>query len=245
VLGERVGDPLRAAAREAPAEDVAEDDQREPEAGARPPLHRQHRVRGVSGEERARSLGLEQPLGERTRVAQCVARRARTDGAHQSRERARPGRQRPEQDGLDGVPVLDERRDELTVRATVSAELLHGRVDVALERDGGPVVERMRRRRIGVNPLQRQLELAEERRVLGHRMDRGADVVHEARQRELLRVHAAADRLLLLVDDDVQAGAGEHDGGREPVRSGTDDGRPHRSVRSAGARACPPSSTGA
>ena len=54
---EAVGDLLRPAARERPAERVAEHAQRHPEARARPPLEREHRVRRVAGEEPARPLG--------------------------------------------------------------------------------------------------------------------------------------------------------------------------------------------
>jgi hypothetical protein len=54
-------------------------------------------------------------------------------------------------------------------------------------------------------------------------VDRGADVVAEAGQRELGRARAAADGVLRLEDEDRAAGLREGDRGRQPVRAGADD----------------------
>jgi hypothetical protein len=86
---ERVGQALRAAARETPAEDVPEDEQRQAEARARPSLEREHRVRGVAGEEGACALGREGALGERARGRERVQRGSRPECSRQTRECAR------------------------------------------------------------------------------------------------------------------------------------------------------------
>ena len=70
-------------------------------------------------------------------------------------------------------------------------------VDRALQQDRRPIVQRVGQRRVRMDPLQavlRQRELLEARRADRHGMHRGADVVHEAGQRQLGRPRAAADR---------------------------------------------------
>ena len=81
------------------------------------------------------------------------------------------------------LPPRGERRDQTAVRSAVRAEPRRGRIHGALEDHGGAVVERMRERRVRLDPLEAvlvQRESVEERRHQGERMDRGADVVHEA-----------------------------------------------------------------
>ena len=183
----------------------------------------------VAGEERAGALRLEASLRDRSRVGEREAGRAlrspRSERACEPRERPRARRERAEQDGLDRVPLLDERRQQLAVRARVRSERVRRRADVELEHDGRLVVERMRDLRRRVHPLDRELEPAEERRVLAHRVDRRADVVHEPRQRQLERARASADRLLLLVHGHVDAGFRERDRGAQPVGAGSDHDR--------------------
>src|SRR6266498_851565 len=66
-------------------------------------------------------------------------------------------------------------------------------------------------------------------------MDRRADVVDEPRQRQLGRAQAAAELLLGLANLDLQAGPGQRDRRRQPVRAGADDHRPpHRAIQAAG-----------
>jgi hypothetical protein len=140
--------------------------------------------------------------------------------------------------------VLDERRDELAVGLSVRSERVRRRVEVALEQDGGAVVERMCGLHVRVNPLDVEVERAEERRVGAERVDRRADVVHEAREGQLERADAPAHGLLRLVDFDVEPCAGELERAGEAVRPRPDDDGSHRRLRSAGPSDCPPRSTG-
>lgn len=66
---------------------------------------------------------------------------------------------------------------------------------------------------------------AKKRRRGRHWMDRGAHVVHEARQCQLRRAAPAANRVLRLVDDDVKPRAGEFDRGGKTIWPGPDDNR--------------------
>ena len=228
----------------APAEDVPEDEQREPEAGARTSLEREHRVRGGAGEERARPLGRERALREGSRSRERVQRAPRPERNCETRERARRGRERPDQHGLDERPVLDERADQRAVGVTVLAEPLRSGVEVALEHHRSAVVERVRGLRVRLHPLDVEVERAEERRVRAERLDRRAHVVHEAGQRQLARADAAAERVLRLVDLDVEPGACQLERSGEAVRARPDDDRFHRRLRSAGPSDWPPRSTG-
>jgi hypothetical protein len=56
-------------------------------------------------------------------------------------------------------------------------------------------------------------------------MDRRADVVAEARERQLCSARSTADRLLRFEDADRASGLRERDSGREPIRPGADDDR--------------------
>jgi hypothetical protein len=56
-------------------------------------------------------------------------------------------------------------------------------------------------------------------------MNRGADVVPEAGQRELRGTGPAADGVLRLEDEDRAPGLCERDRGGQPVRPGADDDR--------------------
>src|SRR5581483_7268553 len=72
-------------------------------------------------------------------------------------------------------------------------------------------------------PLHVEVELAEAGGRAAERVDRGADVVAEAGKRELLGAHAAADRRLRFVDEDVESGARKGDRSGKTVRPGSDD----------------------
>jgi len=56
VRGERAGEPLRAAARDRPADGVPGEREHEAEAGAHRLLEREHRVRRAAGQQRPRPL---------------------------------------------------------------------------------------------------------------------------------------------------------------------------------------------
>ena len=229
---------------------MSEHGQREPEAGARAALEREHRVRAVPGEPGACPLGLEQRLGHRARVAErgASARGERADAGGPNRAQRSPRRRRDpaEQRRRELVPLLDERLDQPPVGGAVAAELLDRLVERALEHDRRPVVERMRGRRAGMYPLDRQVERAEERRADRQRQHTRADVVQEPGQRQLLGVQAAAEVIGGLAHLDLHALLSQDDRRREPVRPRADDeGAAHaRRDRSAGPSACPPCRTG-
>ena len=111
---------------------------------------------------------------------------------------------------------LDRRRDELRVLAP------EGRGGT-LDDEGGAVVERVRERGGRVDPFDVEPEGVEERRRRAERVNRGADVVSEARERQLQGPCAAADRVLRLEDEDGASGLRQGDGGGEPVRARADD----------------------
>jgi len=83
----------------------------------------------------------------------------------------------------------------------------------------------MRGRRSGLDPGHGELEVAEERRLAPERVDCGADVVREARQRQLLGADTAADRLRGLVDRYLPTGTSHRDRRSQPVGAGADHER--------------------
>jgi hypothetical protein len=111
---------------------------------------------------------------------------------------------------------LDRRGDELLVLATERRRR-------ALDDQSRAVVERVRERGGRRDPVDVEAEGAEERRCRGERVNRGADVVSETRERQLRRPCAAADRVLRLEDEDGASGLREGDRGGEPVRPRPDD----------------------
>ena len=112
------------------------------------------------------------------------------------------------------VPFRDERGDESSIGPGVGAEVRGRRVDRALEKHGRTVIERVRERRGGLDPLEsfaRKVELAKERRCGAERMECRADVVHESREGQLGGPAAAADRDVRFVDGDGVSVARELD----------------------------------
>ena len=91
----------------------------------------------------------------------------------------------------------------------------------------------MSRRQIRLDPVHIELERPKERGRQAERMNRGADVVDEAGQRQLGRPQAAAELLGGLVDLHLQPRLGQRDRRRQTVRPGADDdGAFHRGRKS-------------
>jgi len=134
------------------------------------------------------------------------------------KQRPRRNRKRPEEHALDLAPRIGERTDQPLVCELVPAEAGRRLRQALLEQDGAPVVERVSRRRVGVDPVDAELESPKKRRRERKRMDGRADVVDEARERQLGRAQATAELLVGLVNLDLQAGPRERDRSREPVR---------------------------
>ena len=76
-----------------------------------------------------------------------------------------------------------------------------------------------------LEPVRRERERAKERRAGDERVDRRAQVVDEARERQLARPDAAARLLGGLEDLDLEPLARELDRGGEPVGARADDDR--------------------
>ncbi len=231
VLRQRVRERRGAAARDRPADGVAHHGQCEPEARARPPLERQHRMRAVAREPGARPLGLEQRLSHRARVAEGRPRRPRERARPHGTQRAQrsPGRRRhrAENRRRELLPGLDEWLDQPPVRRPVASELFSRLFHASLEQHGGPVVERVRGRRLRVDPLHVEPERVEERRARRERHHGGANVMDEARQRQLLRVQPAPGPVRRLAYLGLHPSLQERDCRREPVWPGADDERLH------------------
>ena len=126
------------------------------------------------------------------------------------------------------VRVPRDRPDEPPVPGVVLAERFARRLDRALEQRRRPVVEGMRERGRRLDPLdaaRSEWDRPEERRHQRERVDRRADVVDEAGERELSRARAAADRLPRLEHAHRDAGTGQRDRRGQAVRPGADDDR--------------------
>jgi len=132
-------------------------------------------------------------------------------------------RDRAEELSLESRPVGDKRSEKVAVVIGVRAELGRSLVERAMNEDRRTVVERMRDGRRRFDQRQVELERTEERRSGDERMDRRADIVAEARKRELRRARPAADRLSRLVDPDRASGLRESDRRSEAVWPRADD----------------------
>ena len=215
---ERAGDAGAAALDDGPADRVGENRHDEAEAAAQRVAERLNRVRRAAGEGRAR-LGGVQPRGEHSR--RLKAERAEADH-RQRRDRQRAHRAERVRDDL--LRVLDERAHQAPVCPRVGAEALRRLLHGAPDARRATAVEGVR---VGELRLaQRDLLRAErpkERGGRGERVDRRADVVREAGERELRGLAAATRRLRSLEDLDREACARERHGGGETVRPRSDD----------------------
>ncbi len=179
-------------------------------------------MRGVAGEQRTGALTRE----GRAREPRRRAKRLQTEAAHVHwvPRHLRAGKRSFDQ----LVGRCDERAQQTAPCLAVGAEAGRGVLERALEHDRRAVVERVREGRRRLDPLDPVLDErhgAEERRRDPERVDRRAGVVVEARERQLLGAHAAADGVPCLEHEHRAAGAREHDRRREPVRPRTDDDR--------------------
>ena len=123
-------------------------------------------------------------------------------------------------------PASDEGLHQATPGFAVLAEISLRCGKVALQGDGGAVVEGVSERRSRVNPLEAVVgegQGIEERRSRGHGMHRRAEIVVEAGQGEIQRAGCAAHLGFGLEDFDFHAGLREHDGGRETIGACADD----------------------
>jgi hypothetical protein len=73
-----------------------------------------------------------------------------------------------------------------------------------------------------IEAIPSEWQRAEERRGSGERMDRRADIVNEARQRQICRAHAAANRRLRFIDDNLSSRLTDDDRSSEAIGAGAD-----------------------
>jgi hypothetical protein len=217
VRRQRVGDTLRTAARDRPTDGVRGDDQAQPVPGGREEIERHHAVRRGAGEQGPCAIRRE--AGPR----KAVGRTDRFEPERRPQPRvARP--QRPEEHLHQRRRIGHERRHQPAIRAAVRrAEAVRGRVDRTLGEDGGAVGEWMRERRVGVGrrePMLRKRqrlqngEASVSETTVAHVVDEPGTV--SCAERSPPPTSAAPH-----ARTDVRAR--QRDGGREPVRAGSDD----------------------
>ena len=219
------------APRERPAEAVAEQLQQKPEraaarrssAAARSAAPSRPATRSRGGRRRrgpgraprpSRACGAPSP-GRRDAGRAPAARPARRAGA--ARGSSRPASGHRAAAAPSPLPARARAR---------AAQRRGGRVDVAVQRDRRPVLERVRHARWADDPADAvalELELAHRRRGDRHRHERRAVVVDEAGQRAPDRRRGAAGPRRVLEHGDVEAGGGEMHGRDETVVASADD----------------------
>jgi len=217
---EGADDLLRAAAGARPVDGVRDGGEHEAEGGGARAVERHDGVSGATGEEGAGGVGGE--AGANEVFARAEREQAETCGAEEV-----PRIEMPDgtEEGAD-ESFVGERAEELHPRARVGAEMLRGGFDRAIEHGGGAIGEGMSERVFGPGPLEAELleiDVTENRRQNSHRVDGGAGVVNEVRQRERGGAAAAAGRGGGFDEVDGESGAREEDGARQTVGAAADD----------------------
>src|ERR1019366_2029401 len=159
-----------------------------------------------SGPRAGRAHALEAKPGQKDRVA-----------------REPKGRERV---GVERQGITDERREGSLVGRPVALQGPPGIGERTLEERGAPLVEGMREGHFGKGPGEAMVgegQPLEEGRDERQRMDGGAYVVHEARQRELRGARSASHGGSALDEQNRQSGARAGDRRSEAVRAGADD----------------------
>jgi hypothetical protein len=176
---------------------------------------------------------------------ECAASPARSARARDSVKRAREPRRRPESDHPEpgkrerltrhserpedvlgeNWPVPHQWRHQGPAGALIPPEAPSRRLDRTLQEHGRAVVQRVCQgmRRVDEFEFVRvKCQRAEERGSGGERVDRGTDIVKEARQRESGGAGAAPDAARRFEDEDRAARSCHGDGGREAIRTRAD-----------------------
>ncbi len=199
VGSQAVGDPLRTAADDRPADGVAGDAEHQPDRGRRPRFQWEDRVGGQAGEQGA-GLGCGEPtIGQH----RCGLDGLETES--RGRDRVRRQSERSEQFGEEAVGVRGEWFHQPSIGSLVRPERSGGLLDRPLEHGRRAVVERVGQRRRGVDQFQAMLgqgEGLEERGCHRERMHRRADVVKETGKRQRCRAGTAANRGCCFDDED-------------------------------------------
>ena len=135
---------------------------------------------------------------------------------------------RPEDLPLELRPVRGKAADEPSVGVCVATKPRRGCLDRALDDGRGAVIERMHDlggRKDPLEPVLLERQRPEERGGRPEWVNRRAEVVDVARQRQLRRARAASDRVVRLADQNRKSPLGERDRGGETVRPRSDDDR--------------------
>ncbi len=214
--GHGIGQRLRAAPRERPADLVRGQREHQRYApGGRRGQRRGH-MRRQPGQQAARVLAAEGP-GQHGRRGPGE----QPEVAHQQGMRRQAGQRRAQQVHGQVVPPAAERPHELEVGLPVDAERRRGFGDRAGQHGGGSVRERVGDRQVRLDPGQPvpfERPGPQGRGSRPERVDGRAGVVPEARQGQFLGPGPAADGVRTLVHHDAQAGLGQRDRRGQPVR---------------------------
>jgi hypothetical protein len=133
---------------------------------------------------------------------------------------------RPEDRAFEPRPFIDDRADCLLVGVAVAPQRLGRRLERSPHHHRASIVERMAEHRGRLQPfesMRREGQRPPEWRRDAERMNRRADVVREAGQRQFGGPRAAADGMVGFEDDDLASGLGQHDRRTQSVGPRTDD----------------------
>jgi hypothetical protein len=169
---------------------------------------------GHPGQQRTSFFGLE-PAGHDRRREQ--AGKTETSQGH-----GMPGRDPDgsEHVGNQIIRMINETADVSSIAGAVRAEGDCRLIEASIENPGPASLEGMGDRDLRVDPIT-DADGSEEGRRNAERVDCGADIVEETRQRELLGAGAAADDVGALGDEDPPTRSCQLDGSGKPVRAGT------------------------
>jgi hypothetical protein len=238
IVGERARDAPAPAPRQRPARRVREVPEQQCGHPRREAGQPADGVRGDPGEQRGRYLAGKQVLHRRGALCQHPG------GQPQQHRRVRgePSLVR-EQPVHQRLAVPHQRPQQPAVASTVRTEVLTGPVQAPVGQPGTATVQRVPVGDFGpaqfdLAPL--EIELAEKPAGRGHRVHRGADVVHHIGVEQRLRPQTAPEVRGAFADFHAQPGTSQDHPGRQPVRTGPDhDGisSGHGSTIGAGHRA--------
>ena len=215
----RVGDGLRATARDGPADGVRGSAENDGESSREGLVETEEGVRGETGEKSFCARAAEE-MHQRF----CGGKPQQTKTREQKRVRGEYA-DGAEDFGGERRPMLGERLDKAAPAVSVRSESGFGSAEIAFENYGGAVIEGMSKRSGRVNPVEAISVKRKGRkkwRARGERMDSGTEIVEEAREGEFESAYGAAGLWLGLEDVNVRAGLCEGDGGGEAVGPGAD-----------------------
>ena len=227
-----VGQRLRAPTRERPADRVAQQRQHQRHGGRAGRAQRQGAVRGQSGPQGAGLGRAEQRVSQ-----QCSGRQAPQPEVGQGHGVARHARQRAQNVVQQALPVGQQRGHQAHPGRTVAAQGVGGGVQVAFQRHAASTGQRVRDGGAGLHPVQpegMQRPLPERGARGGQRVNGRPVIMHEAGQGHVRAAQAAAHLRARLDHLHAQARAGQGDGRRQAVRSGSDNHGVQRGGRSCG-----------